>query len=301
VQTTDNQKKYVKKKFLNNDHVFDIINLGLIIILVIMVLYPLIYSLFASISSGRAVDSGRVTFFPQEITFSAYRHIITDTFFWRSYANTIFITVLGTSFSMIISLTGAYALSKKDLPGHRLFNFILIFTMWFNAGMIPMYINFRDLGLLDSYWGVIVGFGVIAFNIILLRGAYQGIPKDLLEAAKIDGASEFQAFYKVCLPVIKPTVVTVSLMYAITRWNGFFWAMIMLRDPLMVPLQVYLRNVIVEREMATEFASNLAEVTHSHSTVIYAIIIASMIPILIIFPYIQRFFKKGLMDGGVKE
>jgi len=292
---------YEKKKFFNNDRVFDMINLVLIVVLVIMVLYPLIYSFFASISSGRAVDSGRIVFFPQEITFSAYHHILTDTFFWRSYANTILITTFGTLFSMFISLTGAYALSKKNLPGHRLFNFILVFTMWFSAGMIPMYINFRDLGLLNSYTGIIIGFGVIAFNIILLRGAYQGIPSDLLEAAKIDGASEFQTFYKVCLPVIKPTTVTVTLMYAIVRWNGFFWAMIMLREPSMVPLQVYLRNVIVEREMATEFAQNLAEVSHSHSTVIYAIIIASMIPILIIFPYIQRFFKKGLMDGGVKE
>ena len=299
MKTTD--RKYGKKRFFNNDRVFNLINVSLIVVLVIMVLYPLFYSLFASVSSGRVVDSGRVIFFPQEITFAAYGRVFRDTFFWRSYLNSISITFFGTVFSMFISLTGAYALSKKNLPGHRLFNFLLIFTMWFSAGMIPMFINFRDLGLLDSHFGLIVGFGMSAFNIVLLRGAYQGIPSELLEAAKIDGASELNTFYKVCVPVIKPTIVTVSLMYAINRWNGFFWAQIMLRNPNRVPLQVYLRRVIVEREMATEFAQNIAAVSYSHSTIIYAIIIASMIPILIIFPYIQKFFKKGIMDGGVKE
>ena len=294
------ENKY-KKKFFTNDRVFNIINTMLIAIFVFMVLYPVFFTFAASISSGRAVDSGLVTFFPVEVTLSAYQSIIQDTMFWRSYWNAIFITVFGTLSSMFISLTGAYALSKKDLPGHRIFNLLLVITMWFSAGMIPMFVNFQELGLLNSHWGLIIGFGVAAFNIILLRGAFNGISNELFEAAKIDGANNLQIFLKIALPSIKPTMVTVWVMYGISRWNGFFWAQIMLQEIELIPLQVYLRRLIIEREVSMEFALDLYRITHSHSTLIYAVIVVSMIPILLIFPYIQRFFKKGLMDGGVKE
>ena len=290
-----------RKKFFTNDRVFNMINTTLIAIFVFMVLYPVFYTFSASISSGRAVDSGRVAFLPVELTFSAYQSVIQDTLFWRSYGNAIFITVFGTLFSMFISLTGAYALSKKDLPGHRLFNLLLVVTMWFSAGMIPMFINFQELGLLNSLWGLVIGFGVGAFNIVLLRGAFQGISNELFEAAKIDGANNLQIFARIALPSIKPTMVTVWVMYGISRWNGFFWAQIMLSDENRIPLQVYLRQLIVNREANMEFAMDISSVTHSHSTLIYAVIVVSMIPILLVFPYIQRFFKKGLMDGGVKE
>lgn len=295
------QEKRVGKKIFSEDNVFNFINISLICIFVVMVIYPLLYTVFASISSGSAVDTGQVIFFPRELTFASYQQVITDGMFWKSYANAIFITVAGSTFSMVISSTGGYALSKKELPGHRFFNFILVFTMWFNAGLIPVYINLRDLGLLDSFLGLIIGFGVSAFNIILLRGAFQGVPKDLKEAAKIDGASEFQTFFLIYLPVTIPTLVTVWLMYAIARWNGFFWAMIVLRDQVRIPLQVYLRNIIVERTAQAEEVQNIVNATYSHTTVIYAVIVLSFIPILILFPFIQKFFKKGVMDGGVKE
>jgi len=294
-------KQTNKKQFFTNDRVFNIINTALIALFVFMVLYPVFYTFAASVSSGRAVDTGRVSFLPVEITFSAYRSTIQDTMFWRAYWNAIFITVFGTLFSMFISLSGAYALSKKSLPGHRLFNLLLVMTMWFSAGMIPMFVNFQELGLLNSHWGLIVGFGVSAFNIILLRGAFQGISSEMFEAAKIDGANELQMFLKIALPSIKPTMVTVWVMYGISRWNGFFWAMIMLQEIELIPLQVYLRRIIIDREANIEFIQVANEVMHSQSTLIYAVIVLSMIPILLIFPYLQRFFKKGLMDGGVKE
>jgi len=296
-----NSIKINKNKFFTNDRVFNVINTTLIAIFVIMVLYPVFYTIAASISSGRAVDTGRVTFLPVEITLSAYRSTIADAMFWRSYWNAIFITVFGTLFSMFISLTGSYALSKKDLVGHRVLNLLLVLTMWFSAGMIPMFVNFQELGMLNSHWGLIVGFGVSAFNIILLRGAFGGISSEMFEAAKIDGANELQVFYKIAVPSIKPTMVTVWVMYAISRWNGFFWAQIMLHEIELVPLQVYLRRIIIDREANLEFLQVAGEVTHSQSTLIYAVIVLSMIPILIIFPYLQKFFKKGLMDGGVKE
>jgi len=298
MQTIEN--KY-KKKIFTNDTVFNIINTALIALFVFMVLYPVFYTFAASISSGRAVDTGRVTFLPVEVTFSAYRTAASDMMFWRSYANAIFLTVTGTIFNMFLSLTGAYALSKRNLPGHRIFNLLLVMTMWFSAGMIPMFVNFQELGLVNNYWGIIIGFGANAFNIILLRGAFQGVSSEMFEAAKIDGASEIQTFWKVALPSIKPTMVTVWVMYGIGRWNGFFWTMILLREERLVPLQVYLRRLIIDREANIEFIQIANEVTHSHSTMIYAIIVMSMIPILLIFPYLQRFFKRGLMDGGVKE
>jgi len=293
-------KQQYKKKFFTNDRIFNIINTALITIFVFMVLYPVIYTLSASISSGGAVDSGRVTFLPVDITFSAYRAAIQDVMFWRSYWNAIHLTFNGTLFNMIISLTGAYALAKKDLPGHRLLNLVLVLTMWFGAGMIPTFINFQELGLLGSFWGLIVGFAVNAFNIILLRGAFQSVSGEMIEAARIDGANDFQIFYRIAVPSIKPTTVTVAVMFGIGRWNGFFWTSIMLNDPNMIPLQVYLRRIVIEREINIEFVQVINEVAHSHATLIYAIIMLSMIPILIIFPYLSRFFRKGLMDGGMK-
>jgi len=293
-------EQHYKKKFFTHDRVFNIVNTALIAIFTFMVLYPVIFTFSASISTGSAVDTGQVTFFPVGTTLSAYRTAVSDMMFWRAYWNAIHITFNGTLFNMFISLTGAYALAKKDLPGHRFFNLVLVLTMWFGAGMIPMFINFRDLNMLGSFWGLIVGFAVNAFNIILLRGAFQGTSGEMIEAARIDGANDFQIFYKIAIPSIKPTMVTVWVMFGIGRWNGFFWTMIMLNDPNMVPLQVYLRRIVIEREINIEFVQVINDVAHSHSTLIYAIIMLSMIPILLIFPYISRFFRKGIMDGGVK-
>ena len=291
-------KKY-RKKFFTEDRTFNFFNKFLTLFFTFLVFYPLMFILFASISSGHMVDTGQVTFFPRELTFSAYRVIWTDWLFWRSYANAIFLTVVGSLFSMIVSTTGAYALSKKYLPGNRIFNFMVLFTMWFSAGMIPTFLNLQQLGMLN-YAGLILGFGVSAFNIVILRSAFIGVPGELLEAGKIDGANEFQLFRSIAVPSIRPAIATVWLLYGIGRWNGWFWAMVVIHDEQWIPLQVYLRQLIVERSVQVEAADFVILADHSIATVIYATIICSIIPILIVFPFMQKVFKRGIMEGGLK-
>jgi len=288
-----------KRKIFSEDNIFDFINKALLCFFSFLVAYPVLYVFFASVSSGWAVDTGQVTFFPVNFTVAAYREVLGNMVFWRSYANSVGMTTIGSTFSMIIALPGAYALSKKHVPGNRVFNFALMFTMWFNAGMIPIYLNLQSLNLLN-FAGLVIGFGVLPFAIIILKSAFLSLPAELNEAAKIDGANEFQSFFRISVPCIKPAIVTVWLMYAISRWNAFFWAMLVIREERWMLLQVYLRRMIIERETQIEAAEFFALAGHSHQTIIYAIIVCSMIPILIVFPLMQKVFKKGIMEGGLK-
>ena len=264
-------------------------------------LYPFIYIAAVSFSSGFAVTSGQVTIVPIDITFAAYDRVLSDPMFWNAYKNTFIYTFGGTFVSLLIIIPGAYALSRPQLKGRRFWNFMVAFTMWFNAGMIPFFLNMRDLGLLDSYFGIIIGFACNAFNIILLRNFFEGIPDSFTEAARMDGANDFQVLWKVFIPLSKPAIATITLFCIVARWNGFFWAMVLLQDEDKLPLQVYLRRVIAELTDDEEFVSSTVNALYSFETVTAAIMVCSIVPILMIYPFIQKYFNKGIMLGGVKE
>jgi len=203
--------------------------------------------------------------------------------------------------SLAFIIPGAYALSRPRLFGRRFWNLMVAFTMWFHAGMIPFFLNMRDLGLLDSYFGIIIGFAVNGFNVILLRNFFEGVPSSFEEAARMDGANELQILWKVYVPLAKPAIATVALFCIVSRWNGFFWAMVLLQDEKKIPLQVYLRKVIVVLSDDDEFASSLLTASYSFETVSAAIIVCSIIPVLLIYPFLQKYFNKGILLGGVKE
>lgn len=287
--------------YSRGDKIFGYANMFLIGLFVLSTLYPFIYIFAASISSGFSVSSGQVVFLPKEITFSAYEKVMSDTVFWKSYANTFFYTIFGTLVSLAIIIPGAYALSKPNLAGRRYLNFFVAFTMWFNAGMIPFFLNLRDLDLLDSRFGILIAFACTAFNIILLRNFFEAIPKSFEEAARMDGANEFSLLWKVFIPLSKPAIVTVALFCIVARWNGYFWAMILLRDEDKIPLQVYLKRIIIEANMDDQFANSLITSSYSYETIVAAIIVVSIIPVLLVYPYLQKHFNKGIMMGGVKE
>jgi putative aldouronate transport system permease protein len=173
--------------------------------------------------------------------------------------------------------------------------------MWFNAGLIPFFLNMRDLNLMDSYWGLIIAFACNAFNIILLRNFFEAIPQSFEEAARMDGANEFQVLWKVFIPLSKPALATIILFCMVARWNGFFWAMIVLKDEQKIPLQVYLRQVIATLSDDEEFGLQVMNFSYSGETVTAAIMVCSIIPVLIFYPFIQKYFNKGIMLGGVKE
>ncbi|TXR51362.1 carbohydrate ABC transporter permease [Reinekea thalattae] len=287
--------------YSRGDRIFGILNATLIFLFVCSTLYPFIYIASASISSGFAVSSGQVIFFPKEVTLAAFEKVLSDPVFWTSYGNTFFYTFFGTLTSLAIIIPGAYALSRKRLMGRRFFNLFIAFTMWFNAGMIPMFLNLRDLGLLDSRWGILIAFACNAFNIILLRNFFESIPESFEEAARMDGANDFNLLWRVYIPLSKPAIVTITLFCIVARWNGYFWAMILLRDENKIPLQVYLKRIIIEANMDDEFAASLLTNSYSYETIVAAIIVVSIIPVLLIYPYLQKHFNKGIMLGGVKE
>ena len=291
----------IKHLYSKGDRRFVLINTILIGIFTLSTLYPFIYITSLSFSSGFAARAGTVVLTPIDATIEAYKYVLAQPMFWISYKNTFIYTILGTLMSLLIIIPGSYALSRPQLKGRRFWNLVVAFTMWFNAGLIPFFLNMRDLGLLDSYFGIIIGFAVNGFNIILLRNFFEGIPQSFEEAARMDGANEFQVLWKVYVPLSKPAIATVSLFCIVARWNGFFWAMVLLQDEQKIPLQVFLRHTITTLSDDNEFGASLVHATYSAETVTAAIIVCSIIPILIIYPFIQRYFEKGILLGGVKE
>ncbi|SNS27531.1 carbohydrate ABC transporter permease [Tropicimonas sediminicola] len=287
--------------YSRGDKIFVFANMVLIALFTVAALYPFIYIAALSFSSGFAAAAGKVVLTPIELTLAAYERVMSEPAFWNSYKNTFIYTFGGTLTSLLIVIPGAYALSRPQLWGRRFWNLLVAFTMWFHAGMIPFFLNMRDLGLLDSYFGIIIGFAVNAFNIILLRNFFESIPTSFEEAARMDGANEWQVLWKVFVPLSKPAIATITLFCIVARWNGFFWAMVLLTDEGKIPLQVYLRHTIAELSDDEEFSSTLLSAPYSVETVTAAIIVCSIIPVLLIYPWVQKYFNKGILLGGVKE
>lgn len=277
--------------------IFKILSYVLIGSFALIALYPVVYAFSASISGKVAYETGKVILLPKNINFQVYGLIYNDKGFWISYINTLFYTVFGTAWSMFVSTIGAYALAKRRLMFRRQFNFVVVFTMWFTAGMIPTYLNYVNMNV-DNRWGIVFAFGIQAYNIILLRNFFEGIPKEIEEAAKVDGVNEFQMLTNIFVPMSKASLATVTLFYATSRWNGYFWARLLLTDPMELPLQVYMRILVENYQSMIDDVGDF--LPYAADSYIYAILVCSIIPVLIIYPYIQKYFAKGANMGGVK-
>ncbi len=296
----------MKRRLEISELIFKIISYTCLTLFAVCCLYPFVYAISGAMSGRHAVEYGEVILFPKDIQFEAFTRMFSDNMFWNAYANTLFVTFYGTVWALGVAILGAYALSKKRLLFRRAFNFFLVFTMWFSAGVIPQYLNyiqtqkvFESIGIVDDKWLVVIAMGMAAMNIILLRNAFEGVPSDIEEAAVVDGATEFQVLTKVFLPMCKSTIATVALFFAISRWNGYFWARQMISNANEHPLQVFIR-LKLEEFTDPEVMTGWDEVYASDS-VIYALIVCSIVPILIIYPFIQKYFAKGVNVGGVKE
>ena len=296
----------MKRKLELSELIFKVVSYTLLTMFALCCLYPFIYVISAAISGRTAVDYGEIVLFPKDIQFEAFSKMFNDNMFWNAYSNTLFLTVYGTVWSLFVAILGAYALSKKRLLFRRALNFFLVFTMWFSAGIIPQYLNYLDtqkvfqsVGIMDDKWLVVIAMGMAAMNVILLRNAFEGVPSDIEEAAIVDGASEFQVLTQVFIPMSKSTIATVALFFAISRWNGYFWARQMIANANEHPLQVFIR-LKLEEYTDPEAMAGWNE-AYSSDSVIYALIVCSIVPILIIYPFIQKYFAKGVNVGGVKE
>ena len=296
----------MKRKLEISELIFKVISYLFLTVFSICCLYPFLYAVSASISGIDAVEKGTLVLLPQDIQFEAFSSMFNNNMFWNAYTNTLFITFYGTLWAMGVAILGAYALSKKRLLFRKTFNFFLVFTMWFSAGLVPQYINylatrdvFQGIGIEDDKWLVVIAMGMAAMNIILLRNAFEGVPSEIEEAAIVDGATEMQVLSSVYIPMSKSTIATVALFFAISRWNGYFWARQMISNSNEHPLQVFIR-LQLEKFQDAEFMTGWNEIYASDS-VIYSLIVCSIIPILIIYPFIQKYFAKGVNMGGVKE
>ena len=296
----------MKRKLEISELIFKIISYLLLTVFAICCVYPFLYAISAAISGRQAVEYGQIVLFPKDIQFEAFESMFTNNMFWNSYTNTLFLTFYGTLWAIGVSILGAYALSKKRLLFRKTFNFFLVFTMWFSAGIVPQYLNYLDtrdvfqsIGITDDKWLVVIAMGMAAMNIILLRNAFEGVPSEIEEAAIVDGATEMQVLTNVYLPMSKSTIATVALFFAISRWNGYFWARQMISNGNEHPLQVFIRLKLEEfqdSEAMMGWSANYAS-----DSALYALIVCSIIPILIIYPFIQKYFAKGVNMGGVKE
>ena len=296
----------MKRRLEISELIFKILSYVFLTVFAVCCLYPFVYAVSAAISSREAVEYGEIVLFPKGIQFEAFAQMFNDNMFWNSYANTLFITFYGTLWAMGFSILGGYALSKKRLLFRKGFNFFLVFTMWFSAGIVPMYLNyiqtqevFNSIGIVDDKWLVVIAMGMQAMNIILLRNAFEGVPSEIEEAAIVDGATEMQVLGRVYLPMCKSTIATVALFFAISRWNGYYWARQMISNANEHPLQVFIR-LKLEQYQDSEFMTGWNE-PYASDSVIYALIVCSIIPILVIYPFIQKYFAKGVNVGGVKE
>jgi putative aldouronate transport system permease protein len=296
----------MKRKLEISELIFKILSYLFLTIFALMCLYPFVYAISASMSGRHAVEYSQVVLLPKDIQFEAFGAMFSNNMFWNSYANTLFLTFYGTMWALGVSILGAYALSKKRLLFRKTFNFFLVFTMWFSAGIIPQYLNYLDtqkvfnaVGIMDDKWLVVIAMGMAAMNIILLRNAFENVPSEIEEAAIVDGATEMQVLNKVYIPMSKSTIATVALFFAISRWNGYFWARQMISNGNEHPLQVFIR---LQLEMYTDPDQMTGwDRVYAPDSMIYALIVCSIIPILIIYPFIQKYFAKGTNVGGVKE
>lgn len=287
--------------------ILDIVIYISLIILMIITLYPIIYIFSVSVSSTTAYESGRVMFLPVEFNLEAYKVILEAGTIPRSFVNSVIYTVLYTVVSLMLTTTMAYPLSRsKDRVAFKgFFSKLVIFTMFFNAGIIPNYLVVKGLGLMNSMWALILPAAISTYNLVVMRSFFEGIPVDLEEAAFIDGANEITIFWKIMLPLSKAALATVGLFYGVYMWNSWFSAMLYLQSDTKFPLQLIIRQIIMQNQMAAELAamgdtSMMTAQTTNSVSLKYATLFLSILPMLAVYPFIQKYFVKGVMVGSVK-
>ncbi|GGA66656.1 carbohydrate ABC transporter permease [Ornithinibacillus halotolerans] len=291
-----------------SDRIFDFFNKLLVWFFIVIISYPLIYIISASISDPAYVNSGQMWLFPKGITFEGFERVFQSNEIWLGYRNTIFYTLLGTFINLAITLPMAYALSRSDLIGKKAIMALLVFTMFFDGGLIPTYLLIRDLGMINTVWAMVIPSAAAMWNIIVTMTFFKvSIPKGLEEAAEIDGASQIRTFFQIVIPLSAPIIAVMALFYGVGHWNQYFGALIYLQDRELFPLQLFLREILVQQQITAELMqqSGTAAAISEHAKIAdiikYAVMIVSAAPLLIVYPFLQRFFIKGVMIGSLKE
>ncbi|OMF75954.1 carbohydrate ABC transporter permease [Paenibacillus glucanolyticus] len=293
-----------QKNTRSSDKVLEIGLYVFAVLMLIVLIYPLYFIIIASFSEPAAVANGQVWLVPKDFTLAGYQELLKHSNIWIGYRNTIVYTIVGTAIGLVVNISAAYALSRKDLAGRKYFSLLFIFTMFFNGGLIPTFMTIRDFHLYDTFLVMVLPFSVAAFNIIVARTFFQtSIPEDLWEAAQLDGCGNLRYFMTIVIPLSKAVISVIALWTAVGHWNSYFNALIYLKDTSLYPLQLILRNILVTNQMqsamgtgeAAAIALRLANIMR------YAVIIVATVPIMCIYPFVQKYFNQGVMIGAVKS
>lgn len=277
---------------------FQAFNYTLLAVLGLSTMYPFWDSLVVSLMPLKESLGSNIHIIPKAITFESYQYILQMKGLWTAYGVTIFVTVVGTVLSMLMTIMAAYALAKRDLRGGRTIMFLIVFTMLFSGGLIPTYMVVKQLGLMNSVWSLILPSALITYNLIIMRSFLLSLPESLEESARIDGCTDMGVLFRIVVPLSMPALATISLFYAVYRWNEFFTAVMYITDKEQWPLQLFLRAMLIENEASYQSGDNPFLLGPS---VKMASIMIATIPVIIIYPFFQRFFAQGVMLGAVKE
>ena len=291
------------KKILRSDLTFDIVVNVIGAVIVLIVLVPLIFVLAASFSDPDLVIRGEVLLWPKGFTTEAYTMVFENEDIWRGFVNSCFYTAAGTAISVVLTVLAAYPLSRKNFMGRNIFMMMILFTMYFNGGMIPTYLLVKNLGMYNTVWALLIPAALSTYNLIVAKTFFENsIPGELYEAGTLDGCNNMQMLLRIVLPLSKAILAVLVLYYAVGIWNAYFDALIYIRDSDMHPLRIVLRNILLlgqTEQMGTNDAG-MAEKVKMAEAVKYSAIVVSSIPMLLIYPFVQKYFVKGVMIGAVK-
>lgn len=280
---------------------FDVINVLILLVLMIIVLIPFYYTVIRSFMTQQDYIMNGAALWPEHFTLRNYRDIFVGSTMLRSFGNSIFYTVAGVAFSMFLTTTMAYGLSRKNYPGRALFQNMVIFTMYFGGGLIPFYMLVKSLGLMNTRWAIVIPLAFNVFNLIILRNFFEQLPAEMEESATLDGANPIQIFVRISLPLVKPALATLVLFFAVGRWNEWFYSSLFLGKASLWPIQVELRQLLWS---SASFVDNIpaeAGIPSFSEGIKSAAVIVTMLPIMCVYPFLQKYFVKGVMVGAIKS
>lgn len=293
----------IKRQVTYNDLIFNIILYGISAFILLIVVYPLYFIIIASFSNPTEVANGHVWFVPSQFTVDGYKEILRHGELWMGYRNTIVYTALGTVIGLAVNIPAAYALSRKDLVGRRFFTLYFVFTMFFGGGLIPTYFTIRNFGLYDSIWVMVLPFSVAVYHIIIARTFFDSsLPQGILDAAMIDGCGNLRFFFQIALPLSKAVLAVIALYTAVGQWNAYFNALVYIRTEELKPLQLVVRNILITNQAMAGTGDGLAaqEARRLSELMKYAVIIVTTVPIMCVYPFVQKYFSQGVMIGAIK-
>ncbi len=294
-----------KKKMIGSSagsRFFTGLNAFVLILITLITFYPLYYVLITSISNGMMVMQGKVRLYPIGVTFDSYKSITSDPQLFRSLWNSVLYTVVGTLINIIMSCLCAFPLSRRTFSGKKFFTGMIVVTMFFSGGMIPSYLVVKELGLMDTMWAIVLPVAINTYNMIIIRTSFQSLPESLFESAQLDGANDFTILFRIALPLSKAVLATMVLFYSVSHWNSYFSAMLYLDSKDKYPLQIILRNKLISGLFSEEASQSggSTSFTVTDSTLRAAVIMFTTLPILVVYPFVQKYFVKGVMIGSLK-